>query len=64
MHFIDDDTFMQDDDMPEEWLAQVFEVATLKLPDEQTLHDGYRANQRQIPRPLNLTHGSIRHWSL
>lgn len=45
MHFMDDDSFIPDDDMPEEWLAQVFEVAALKPRNEQTPN---RATQRQI----------------
>ena len=42
MNFIEDDTFIPDDDMPEEWLAQVFEVATVKSLQEEIPHDGYR----------------------
>jgi len=48
MHFMDDDSFIPDDDMPEEWLAQVFEVAALKSQNEQTPNHGGRAIQRQI----------------
>jgi hypothetical protein len=42
MILIDDDTFISDDDMPVEWMAQVFEVATLRSRNEQTA-------QRQAP---------------
>jgi hypothetical protein len=48
MHFMDDDSFIPEDDMPEEWLAQVFEVAALKSQNEQTPNHGCRATQRQI----------------
>ena len=48
MHFMDDDSFIPDDDMPEEWLAQVFEVAALKPQNEQTPNHGCRVTQRQI----------------
>jgi hypothetical protein len=48
MHFMDDDTFIPDDDMPEEWLAQMFEVASMKPQKGQTLNHGCRASQRQI----------------
>jgi hypothetical protein len=53
MHFIDDDTFAPDDNMPEEWLAQVFEVASLKSGNKQNsrsnpkFHSGRSRGNRQ-----------------
>jgi hypothetical protein len=35
MNPLGDDTFIPDDDTPEEWLTQVFDVATLRLGNEQ-----------------------------
>jgi hypothetical protein len=43
---LDDDTSIPDDDLPEEWLAQVFEVAALRARNKRTLHNGCWANQR------------------
>lgn len=51
MLLIEDDTFLTDDDMPEEWLAQVFEIVKLKSRDEQTRNHACRANQRQVLEP-------------
>jgi len=59
MSLIDDDTFIPDDDMLEEWLAQVFDVATLKLRKEPMPGAGYRATPRKISRSLTLMHGSM-----
>jgi hypothetical protein len=42
---MDDDTLFSDEDVPEEWLAQVFEVATLRSRNEQ-------AAQRSMPSGL------------
>jgi hypothetical protein len=59
MSLIDDDTFIPDDDMLEEWLAQVFDVAGLKPRKEPTPGAGYRTTPRRIPRSLTLAHGSM-----
>jgi len=59
MSLIDDDTFIPDDDMLEEWLAQVFDVATLKLQKVPMPGAGCRATPRRIPRSLTLVHGSM-----
>jgi hypothetical protein len=37
---LDDDTFIPDDDMPEEWLAQIFDVAGQEPQIERTRHAG------------------------
>lgn len=58
MSLIDDDTFIPDDDMLEEWLAQVFDVATLKPQQVPMPGAGCRAAQRRILRSLTLAHGS------
>jgi hypothetical protein len=42
----------EDDDMPEEWLAQVFEVAPLKSLKEDMLYDGWLKFTSLRLRPL------------
>jgi hypothetical protein len=37
---LDDDTFIPDDDVPEEWLAQVFDVAGEESQIVRTRHAG------------------------
>jgi len=43
---LDDDTFIPDDDLPGEWLAQIFDVAEQKSRIVQTPHT---RRGRQIP---------------
>lgn len=44
--FMDDEIFIQDYDIPEEWLAQVFEVVALETRSEQSQHDEHRERSR------------------
>jgi hypothetical protein len=39
---LEDDAFIPDDDLPEEWLAQVFDVVALRARVEQTPQNGRR----------------------
>jgi len=38
MFSIDDDSFIAEEDIPEEWLAQVFDLASLNSPNPHSTH--------------------------
>jgi hypothetical protein len=44
---------LPDDTMAEEWLAQAFDVAAVKLLKEQEPNDGSRARQRGSCKPAH-----------